>query len=279
MRITHWIKNLFLFVPLIFSRQLMFTSSLSRVFYGFIAFCLVTSSVYILNDIRDAPRDRLHPVKKNRPIASFEVGIPSASILCLFLLFLGVSLSFSLGWDFLICLILYVIINILYTFFLKKAVILDLICIAAGFVLRVLAGSAAISVFTSRWLLLTTMFLSLFLAVMKRRSELSLQLNGNSRQVLEDYSISFADQLGSISAGGVIICYALYTVSERMLRFAQGENFVYTTVFVVFGIFRYLYLSHIKSRGENPTELMLTDLPMLINMALYVAVSVFIIYF
>jgi hypothetical protein len=158
---------------------------------------------------------------------------------------------------------------------------LDVFSIAAGFSIRVLAGAFAIMVPISSWLLLTTMFISLFLGVMKRRSELALvnENSGNqSRKVLAQYSLNFADQMATIAATGVIVCYALYTVAPRTISVFQTERLIYTTPFVVFGIFRYMYLEYINKKGENTTRALATDLPMIINMLLYVSATIIIVY-
>ncbi|MEI7812392.1 MAG: decaprenyl-phosphate phosphoribosyltransferase [Ignavibacteria bacterium] len=282
MRIEQWIKNLFVFVPLIFSRHLFDMPFLFQVIEGFIAFCLTSGAVYIMNDLIDIKSDMLHPVKRFRPIASGAVSKGKA-VTSLVILVLGVLLLMSqLNIKFNLVLLSYVAINICYSFYLKHIVIVDIMSIAAGFMLRVLAGGFVISVYISSWLILTTLFVSLFLAVMKRRSELSLTLSeegGITRKVLSEYTISFTDQIATISASGVIICYALYSVSERTVNYLHTESLVYTTVFVVFGIFRFMYLVYRKSKGENATEVMMTDLPMIINTILYVLAAVYIVYF
>jgi 4-hydroxybenzoate polyprenyltransferase len=163
----------------------------------------------------------------------------------------------------------------------KHIVLLDIFSIAAGFILRVLAGGLIIDVTISSWLLLTTMFISLFLAIIKRQSELKLNnedINSVTRNVLSLYSPEFTNQIATIAASGVIICYALYTVSVRTVSIFGTENLIYTTPFVVFGIFRYMYLAYISNKGENTTEIILTDLPMILNILLYIFIVTLIIY-
>jgi len=175
----------------------------------------------------------------------------------------------------------FVVLNILYSFWLKNVVILDIFSIAAGFSIRVLAGAFAIQVPISSWLLLTTMFISLFLGVMKRRSELALVTENSgmqSRKVLGQYSLNFTDQMATIAATGVIVCYALYSVAPRTVSIFNTERLIYTTPFVVFGIFRFMYLEYISGKGENTTRTLATDLPMIINFLLYVFATVVIIY-
>ena len=168
----------------------------------------------------------------------------------------------------------------MYTFFLKEIVIVDIICIASGFMLRVLGGALVINVYISSWLILTTLFLSLFLAIMKRKSEIALLTNeSNTRVVLKDYTLDFINQISSISAAGVIICYALYTVSERTIIIFGTENLVFTTIFFIFGVFRYMYIVYTQQRGENTIEIIIKDAPMIINGLLYGVSIIYFVYF
>jgi 4-hydroxybenzoate polyprenyltransferase len=227
----------------------------------------------------DASKDRIHPLKKDRPIAKGMITKREAGTLFFILLALFLAFTFRLKYDFVMILWCYIILNLLYTLFLKKIVIVDIFCIASGFMLRVLAGAFIISVLISNWLILTTMFLSLFLAIMKRRVEIAGSPNAlEQRDVLKDYSLNFTDQIGAITASGVILSYALYSVADRTVKSFGTEGLVYTTIFVIFGIFRYMYLVYKKEKGENVIEVILTDLPMMINLILYVLTAVYIIY-
>ncbi|MCU7494456.1 MAG: decaprenyl-phosphate phosphoribosyltransferase [Ignavibacteria bacterium] len=282
LRVTQWIKNLFVFVPLLFSKNLFNASYFLLVLLGFLAFCLTSSAVYVMNDLFDVESDRLHPQKRSRPIASGLISERSAFITILILAVGIFVLVYKLNVTFILALIGYIALNILYSVKLKQLVIIDIMSIAAGFMLRVLAGAYVISVYVSSWLILTTLFISLFLAIMKRRSELGLshaEGSGSTRKVLSEYSVSFTEQMASISAAGVIICYALYSVSEKTISYLHSENLVYTTIFVVFGIFRFMYLVYKKSKGENATEVMMTDVPMIVNIVLYVLTAIYIVYF
>lgn len=281
LRIPQWIKNFFIFVPLVFSQHLFDQDYLELSLLGFIIFSLVSSSIYIVNDLIDINEDRLHPVKKFRPIPAGLV-TKSFAIAAASLLAGGsfVLLSFTNN-RFAGTVIAYFLITILYSIRLKNIVILDVFTIAAGFMLRILGGAFIISVEISSWLILTTMFISLFLAVMKRRSELKFVSSyeaGTTRKVLAHYSTEFIDQMSTVTSAGVIICYALYTVSQRTVTIFQTENLIYTTPFVVFGIFRYMYLIYIGKKGENTTEILLSDLPMIFNIIIYVLVVIAIIY-
>jgi 4-hydroxybenzoate polyprenyltransferase len=284
LRVPQWIKNFFVFVPIIFSRHIFDMSYLYTAVLGFIAFCFTSSIVYILNDVMDVEADRAHPVKKNRPIASGKISVTNAIVTAVVLLSLTVAwfIYFGVNSYFILCIVSYFIINFLYSVKLKHMVLLDIFSIAAGFMLRVLSGGLIINVYISSWLILTTMFISLFLAVMKRYSELDIAANGSTkstRKVLEQYTQNYTQQMAVIAAAATIICYALYTVSERTIKAFNTENLIYTTPFVVFGIFRYMYLVYMdKKKGENTTEVMLTDIPMIANVVLYFVIITFILY-
>jgi 4-hydroxybenzoate polyprenyltransferase len=281
LRVPQWIKNIFIFVPILFAKQIFLLEYFHTVIVAFITFCFASSLVYIINDLIDVDRDKLHPVKKSRPIPAGKISKKEALFVIAVLLLIIVALCTYLNPNFILTLAGYIALNIAYSIILKHIVIIDIICIATGFMLRVLAGAFVISIYISSWLILTTLFISLFLAIMKRRSELNLKESENStstRKVLTEYSVSFTEQMAAISAAGVIICYALYTVSERTVKNLQSEGLVFTTIFVVFGIFRFMYLVYMKSRGENTTEIMLTDIPLILNIILYVFTVALIIY-
>ena len=281
LRIPQWIKNFFVFVPLVFSQNLFEQNYVMLSLLGFLIFSFASSSIYIINDLIDINEDKVHPVKKFRPIPagliSKSKAVTSATILAV--------ISFSLlpftNVYFGITVFSYFAITVLYSAGLKNIVILDVFTIAAGFILRILGGAFIINVEISSWLMLTTMFISLFLAVMKRRSELkhvTSEDNAATRKVLVDYSTEFIDQMSTVTSAGVIICYALYTVSQRTVTIFKTEQLIYTTPFVVFGIFRYMYLVYIGKKGENTSELLLSDLSMIINVLLYILTVVVIIY-
>jgi 4-hydroxybenzoate polyprenyltransferase len=282
-RIPQWIKNSFVFVPLIFSLNLFDASLLLTTFAAFAVFCLTSSIIYIINDISDIESDRAHPVKKMRPLAAGTISVKQAY---LSLLFLAIPVIVFLPFfkiRFIILLIVFFLLNLLYSLSFKHIVLLDIFSIAAGFMLRVVGGAYAIEVEISSWLILTTMFISLFLAAMKRYSELQLTVNNadtgvTTRKVLSDYSTRLAGQIATVAASAVIISYALYTVSQRTLKIFGNENLIYTTPFVVFGIFRYMYLVYINEQGENTTQIMMKDISMILTLALYILTAVLIIY-
>lgn len=290
-RVHQWIKNLFVFVPLLFSLHLFELYYFLDALSAFLVFCLASSAIYVINDIVDIEADKAHPIKKNRPLPSGQVTVQSAIIIATLLLILVFWLMMYFNKEFIFLVVGFVALNVLYSFWFKNIVLLDIFSIAAGFSIRVLAGAFAIQVPISSWLLLTTMFISLFLGVMKRRSELVLvseqtlknsdlleQAGTKSRKVLAQYSLNFADQMSTIAAAGVIICYALYSVAPRTISIFQTERLIYTTPFVVFGIFRFMYLEYISGKGENTTRLIATDIYMILDVIAYVIATIVIIY-
>ncbi|HEY5533850.1 MAG TPA: decaprenyl-phosphate phosphoribosyltransferase [Ignavibacteria bacterium] len=280
-RVRQWIKNFFCFAPILFAGQLLNTELFTKNILAFLAFCAVSSSVYIINDIIDVEADRAHKKKRFRPIASGEISIKHAVIILIIIIAITVLLSALINIYFVITVAAYFIINLLYSIKVKHVVILDVFFISLGFMLRLIGGAAAIHVSLSSWMILTAIFISLFLAISKRRAELSQIEQDNldkQRKVLNYYGIEFTDQMNTIAATGTIICYALYTVSEKAVSTFHTENLIYTTPFVIYGIFRYLYLIHQKNLGESPTQIVTKDIPIMLNTLIWLIVSVFIIY-
>lgn len=277
----HWVKNVFLFAPLVFSQHLFDGEYVSASIMAFVVFCLVSSVVYTVNDIADRDLDRAHPVKSRRPVASDAVSPRQAAIFAILLTVVVLLLARNMRPEFQIVVALYFFVNILYTFWLKHILLVDVFIVAAGFMLRVLAGALAIHVEVSHWLILCTLFVSLFLAVSKRRGELMLVQNSvefSGRIVLREYELPYLDQIITISAAGMAISYALYTVAERTVSMFGTENLIFTTVFVLFGIFRYMHLLRKRSTEDNPTYLLLTDPVMIVNIALWFLSCIAIIY-
>ncbi len=280
-RVPQWVKNFFVFVPLLFSQHLFDVDYFTTTLFAFVVFCLASSLIYVINDIIDIEADKAHPTKKNRPLPSGLISKRSALIVAVVLTAVIVILLPQFNKEFLYFVTAFVLLNLLYSFWFKHIVILDVFSIAAGFSIRVLAGAVVISVPISSWLILTTMFISLFLGVMKRHSELILVAeneNAPSRKVLSQYSLNFADQMATVAAAGVIICYALYTVSERTVSAFGTENLIYTTPFVVYGIFRFMYLEYISNKGDNTTKIVFSDLQIILTVLIYTVTTVLIIY-
>jgi len=281
-RPKQWVKNFFVFAPLLFSKHIFDPGYLINSLEAFFTFCLTSSAVYIINDILDVESDRAHPRKKYRPIASGEISVRQAIIFLIMLLVLVIISFFFQNPAFVFLTVLYFLTNLFYSIKIKTIVLLDVFFISFGFMLRVLGGAAAISVPVSSWMVLTTIFISLFLAISKRRGELSQVINHENiekqRPVLKDYSVAFADQLNTIAAAGTIISYALYTVSERTVSTFGTEKLIYTTPFVIYGIFRYMYLMHKKNLGESPTSIVTKDIPIMLTVLCWFIVCILIIY-
>ena len=281
-RPKQWIKNFFVFAPLLFSRHIFHAEFLIPSIAAFIIFSLASSSVYIINDILDVDSDRAHPKKKYRPIASGEISVKQAMIFLVILVAVIIGGLIFQRPIFAFIIVLYLFTNLIYSLKAKSVVLLDVFFISFGFMLRVLGGAAAIGVPVSSWMVLTTIFISLFLAISKRRSELSQIVNKENidkqRKVLKDYSVEFADQINTIAAAGTIISYALYTVSERTVSTFGTEKLIYTTPFVIYGIFRYMYLMHQKNLGESPTSIVTKDIPIILNVLAWFIFSLIIIY-
>ncbi len=280
-RPKQWLKNLFVFAPAIFANTIFQERSLERATAAFLVFCAVASATYLLNDVLDRESDQQHPVKKLRPIASGRLSPAGALGLAGTLAALGVTASFGLGRLFAALVVAYLVSTISYTLYFKHSVILDVMFLASGFVLRVAAGAAAVNVPASEWLFLCTMLLALFLGFSKRRHELTLLEEDatNHRRVLVHYSPELLDQMIVIVATSAILCYILYTVWPSTVERFGSNHLIYTVPFVIYGIFRYFYLIHQRQSGGDPTDALLTDWPLLVNVVLWAAVAVAVITF
>ncbi len=277
-RPKQWLKNMFVFAPLIFAREL-FTETFFTALQAFAAFSFTASAVYIVNDIADVEADRAHPVKRFRPLAARTVGMQEAIILMVLLVALVFFLVWRMNGRFVTILIVYFLINLAYSFKLKEVVLLDVFIIAAGFMLRVLGGAYAIDVQVSTWIVLCSLFISLFLGFAKRRAELvQVQATNQERKVLSLYRVDFIDQMLTIAAAGAVISYALYTVAPRTIEMFGTDKMIYTTVFVLFGVFRYLYIIHTSSASENPTNAVTSDLTILGTGVIWILSCILLIY-
>lgn len=279
MRPKQWIKNGIIFAPLVFDRQLLLLTPFLRTLAGFGLLCLLSSTVYLFNDLADLEKDRLHPKKRLRPLASGGLSRGVALAAAVLLPLVAVPLSLALDWRFGLIALVYLVSNLLYSFWLKHIVILDVLLLASGYVLRVAAGVALIVVERfSPWLYLCISLLALFMGFGKRRGELLLMQSnsGASRKVLEEYTIPFLDELINMVATMTIVAYALYTFSAPNLP--DNHAMMLTIPFVVYGIFRYLYLIHIKGEGGAPDELVLTDRSLQVTFGLWGLVVVAVLY-
>lgn len=280
-RPQQWLKNLIVFAALVFSLNIFHDGLILRSTAAFVLFCAASSAVYLFNDIADIEHDRLHPVKSLRPIASGAVAVSTARWMSLILALASLVGGMALSMNFAVVIALYLTLQALYTLKLKNVVILDVMVIALGFVLRAIAGAVVIGVTISHWLLITTLFLAMFLGFGKRRHELVLlneQANGH-RSVLNDYSPRFLDQMMGIVTTSTVIVYMLYTTSDRVISRFGDIRLVYTMPFVLYGIFRYLYLIHKKDLGDDPSRTLLTDLPLLADVGLWIISVVVLLYY
>jgi 4-hydroxybenzoate polyprenyltransferase len=271
MRPKQWTKNAFVFAALIFDRKLFDLNSLERTLMTFGLFCLLASSVYIINDIMDIEADRSHPVKKNRPIASGMLPVSLAIIVAILLLAVALAGSYLLYIGTFVIFLIYFLLNLAYSKWLKHIAIIDVLVIAACFVLRVAAGVSVIQVERfSPWLYVVTTLFALYLGFGKRRAELSVLIPENTtshRRVLAGYSIDFIDQLITIVSATTIIAYSLYTFSAPNLP--ENHAMMLTIPFVLYGIFRYLSLIQINKKGGEPEDLLLNDRPLQITIVLW----------
>ena len=280
LRPTQWSKNLVIFAALIFAKHLFNRADVLLVSVGFLAFCLTASAAYVMNDLRDCERDRQHPLKSLRPLPAGRVRRSTATALSIALLTTGIVVAFTLGVGFGLLVVLYFILQVAYTFWLKEAVILDVMAIAAGFVIRAAAGGVIIAVPVSPWLIICTFLLALFLGFSKRRHELIL-LEGRAtehRASLKEYSPYFLDQMIAVVTASTVVAYAIWTVSPEIREKLGTEKLYLTIPFVLFGIFRYLYLVHQREEGGNPTQLLLTDRPLLLDVLLWILTAAVLLY-
>lgn len=279
MRPKQWTKNAAVFAALIFDRQLFNTDAVLRTIAGFILFCLVSSSVYLFNDIMDIESDKKHPIKRNRPIAAGKLSVSTALVFALAFIIISLGLGFWLSPGFGILATVYFLTNLAYSKWLKHIVIIDVLVIALGFVLRVASGVSLISVERfSPWLYVVTTLLALYIGFGKRRSELT-SLNeraGHHRRVLDGYTITFLDQLITIVSSTTVVAYSFYTFSAPNLP--ADHSMMLTIPFVLYGIFRYLYLIQVQQAGGAPEELLLSDRPLQLTILCF-GILVFIIFY
>jgi len=281
LRPQQWIKNFFIFAPLVFSQNVLNRPLLLKTFVAFAAFCLISSAHYIFNDLRDLEEDRRHPVKSKRPLASGRLK-KGPAVAALFVIgAAGVAVAAALGLPFLLLAVGYLILQTAYSMWLKHVVILDVFVIAAGFLIRVVAGGLAIEVEISSWLLICTILLALFLAMGKRRYELVLldKDAASHRPILREYNTYLLDQMISVVTASTLLAYCLYTVSPETVAKFGTRNLIFTVPFVLYGIFRYLYLIHQKAEGGTPESLIIRDKPLLVDIFLWVLAAAMILRF
>jgi len=274
-RPQEWVKNVFLFSALLFSKNVLHPTLLLQTVLAFGLYCLSAGGVYFINDILDRDEDKYHPQKSTRPIASgaLPVALAASVALCMFVAAISGALFLSLPFGLITA--SYIVLNLAYSKWLKHVVILDVFAIASGFVLRVVAGAVVIDVTISDWLLICTLLLALFLGFSKRRYELvTLEKDaGRHRPVLTEYNPLFLDMMIGIVTASTVMGYTLYTISAETVQKFGTDRLVLTVPFALYGIFRYLYLVYHQHSGGNPAHALLTDGPLLINVILWVITS------
>ena len=280
LRPSQWTKNLIIFAGVLFGQRLTDVSAVLAAAGAFVIFCLLSGVVYLINDVMDREADRRHPIKKARPIASGALPVPAALTAASLIAAVALVSALALRPEFGLVALLYVVLLGLYSWRLKHVVIIDVLTIAVGFVLRAVAGAVVIPVAVSVWLYLLTILLALFLALAKRRHELVLLADGATghRRILQEYSPYLLDQMISVVTASTLVAYAIYTVSPETTAKFQTHWLGLTLPFPLYGIFRYLYLVHQKDGGGSPSDMLLTDRPLLICVALWAAVVALIIY-
>jgi decaprenyl-phosphate phosphoribosyltransferase len=280
LRPKDWVKNLFLFLPLFFGREFNNIQKLLSVSYGFIAFCFIASSIYIINDYRDREDDRKHPVKCKRPLAAGTVSPRSAIVLCGFLLLAGFALAWWIRDKFLFVLSIYFLINLAYSLGLKSIAILDIMILAAGFVLRIKGGSVIAFVPLSQWIVIMVFLLAVFMAIGKRRDDVLLKLSSGTdmRKSIKGYNLELLNILLALVCAVIVVAYLMYTMSGETIRNMGTDRLYYTCIFVLAGIMRYLQIIYVSADSGSPTKILYKDRFIQITLLLWIASFILILY-
>jgi 4-hydroxybenzoate polyprenyltransferase len=281
-RVKHWIKNLFLFLPLFFSGHIFDSAiMIGKAGIGFLLFSLIASAVYIINDIQDAPADRIHPEKKKRPVASGMVKVNTAIILAALLITISIAGAYLLNIFFVYILIIYFAMNIAYSYGLKHIPIIDITIIAIGFLLRIIGGGVIADVFISQWIVVMTFLLALFLGIAKRREDVILFQNSGqkTRASITGYNLEFINSSMVLMAAVVIVAYLMYTMSADVIERFNTPYLYVTSVFVILGVLRYLQITFVQNKSGNPTQLLWKDLFIQLVLLGWVLAFFLIIYF
>jgi 4-hydroxybenzoate polyprenyltransferase len=280
LRPKQWPKNLLVFAGLVFSLHLFNLTDLLRSVGGFAAFCLLSGAVYLVNDLADVENDRLHPQKRLRPIASGRLKLGTAKVAAVVVAVVALAGGFALDWRFGVVGLAYFLLELAYSFRLKHLVVLDVMTVAAGFALRALAGTVLVHVTISSWLFVCSILLALFISLAKRRHELLSLAGGGTghRAVLENYSETLLDQMMAVATSSAVIAYCLYTIAPETIAKFGTHNLMLTVPFVLYGIYRYLYLVYRKELGGAPEQAVLGDLPLLVDVLLWMVSVVAVIY-
>lgn len=261
LRPKDWAKNLFLFVPLFFAREIFNLSLIGEVLLGVLAFSFIASSIYIINDYRDIEDDRKHPVKSKRPLASSEVSKPAAVVICILLIVAGFALAWFIRDKFMFVLGIYFVLNLGYSFGLKTIPILDIVLVAVGFVLRIKAGSVIGLIPLSEWIIIMVFLLALFMAIGKRRDDVLLKLSSGTdmRKSIKGYNLEYLNVLLALVCAVIVVAYFMYTMSDEAVERTGTHRLYYTCLFVLAGIMRYLQIIFVQADAGSPTKLLYKD--------------------
>lgn len=281
LRPKQWVKNLFIFLPLIFGKKLFSFPENAASAAAFLIFSLAAGAIYLINDIIDIKKDRLHPAKSRRPLASGKVSVSSAKIAAVVLIIFSTAAAWALNVNFAKIILIYFIFNLLYSRTLKEVVIIDVFCVGGFFLLRVIAGAYIAGIEPSHWIVIMTVLLALFLGFNKRRQELELLKNEAPahRDVLTKYNIYFIDQMIAVVTSSIVVVYMLYTVDAKTISLFGSRHLMFSIPFVYYGIFRYLYLIHKLHKDADPTQILLSDRNIQASVLLWVVICAAIIYF
>jgi 4-hydroxybenzoate polyprenyltransferase len=279
-RPKHWIKNSFIFLPLFFSGEVFNVEKLISCFAGFIAFSLIASSIYIINDYMDIEADKKHPVKCLRPLASGAVSKRSAITLFVICVALGITAAAFIKMKFLFVLMIYFAMNLGYSFGLKNISILDIVLVAIGFVLRIKAGGVIAVIGISEWLMIMVFLLAMFMAIAKRRDDVLIKLDSglDMRKAIKGYNLEFLNAMLSLFTGIIIIAYLMYTISPEVMLHWNTYRLYYTTLFVIVGLMRYLQITFIEKDSGSPTDLLYKDTFLQVTLVLWIVSFYSIIY-
>jgi len=279
LRPKDWAKNLFLFIPLFFAREFDNVSKLTQLFYGFIAFSCIASSIYIINDYRDREDDRKHPTKCKRPLAAGTVSPTAAIVICVILILGGFGLAYWIRDKFLFVLAIYFLVNLGYSLGLKNIPILDIILLAAGFVLRIKSGSVIAHVFLSEWIIIMVFLLAIFMAIGKRRDDVLLKLSSGTdmRKSIKGYNLEFLNVMLALVSAVIIVSYIMYCMSPEV-EDRLGRRLYYTCLFVMAGLMRYLQIIYVSSDSGSPTKILYKDRFIQLTLVLWIASFALILY-
>lgn len=270
-RIKQWLKNVFVFLPIFFAGKILDLNLLLNSIIAFFSFSFIASSIYIINDYTDIEKDRMHPEKKNRPLAAGKIPVNHAIIIFLFLFFSSYFLGYiTHSWGVILIISVYFVMNLAYSFKLKQIAIIDVVIIALGFLLRIYMGGFATNLPITVWAILVTFFLALVMALGKRRGELiNVQLTGETRKALDGYNLQFIDIAITMVSTCFVVCYIMYTL-DPLINMNFHYYIIYTSLFAVIGILRYLQLTFVYNKTESPTKVLYKDLFLQIDLAIWV---------